>query len=110
VDEIARLLGSTEDVAQAELGELVSDEPDHRAAGAGCQVPPAEYLSGKRTKLAAARAAALDDPAQRERRRAERGRSGGPDASRDHGAARAPWISSEYFVSPSTTRAAGGAP
>jgi N12 class adenine-specific DNA methylase len=63
LDEIARLLGTTEEVARAELGELLFDEPDHREVGAGRLVPAAEYLSGNvRTKLEAARAAALDHP------------------------------------------------
>jgi N12 class adenine-specific DNA methylase len=56
--EIARLLGTDEEQARAELGALVFDEP-----GSGRLVPTAEYLSGQlRDKLAAAAQAALDDP------------------------------------------------
>jgi N12 class adenine-specific DNA methylase len=59
LDEIARLLGSTEHEARAQLGMLVFDDP-----GTGRLVPAAEYLSGKvREKLRHAERAAEDDPA-----------------------------------------------
>ena len=58
LDEIARLLGTTEDDARAQLGTLVFDDP-----GTGRLVPAAEYLSGKvRDKLRQAERAAEDDP------------------------------------------------
>ena len=57
LDEIARLLGTTEDDARAQLGTLVFDDP-----GTGRLVPAAEYLSGKvREKLRHAGQAAEDD-------------------------------------------------
>ena len=56
--EIARLLGVDEEAARFELGTLAFDEP-----GTGRLVPAPEYLSGNvRAKLAAARAAATEDP------------------------------------------------
>ncbi|BCY10971.1 hypothetical protein L3i22_060590 [Actinoplanes sp. L3-i22] len=59
LDVIASLLGTdTEDQARQLLGETVYDEP-----GTGQLIRKAEYLSGNvRRKLAAARAAAQDDP------------------------------------------------
>ncbi len=55
---ISRLLGVSVDEARTSLGTLVFDDPESRRL-----LPAAEYLSGKvRTKLAAAEAAALDDP------------------------------------------------
>jgi N12 class adenine-specific DNA methylase/SAM-dependent methyltransferase len=58
IREIARLLGVDEVDARRELGTLVFDEP-----GTSRLVPAAEYLSGNvRAKLAAALAAAADDP------------------------------------------------
>ncbi len=57
LDEIARLLGTTEDDARAQLGTLVFDDP-----GTGRLMPAAEYLSGKvREKLRQAEHAAEDD-------------------------------------------------
>jgi predicted RNA methylase len=57
--EIARLLGTTEDDARAQLGTLVFDDPATRRL-----VPAAEYLSGNvRQKLRRAERAAEDDPA-----------------------------------------------
>lgn len=57
--EIARLLGVEEPEARAQLGTLVFDDPQQD----GKLVPAPEYLSGPvRTKLSAARDAALDDP------------------------------------------------
>ena len=57
LDEIARLLGTTEDDARAQLGTLVFDDP-----GTGRLVPAAEYLSGQvREKLRQAERAAEDD-------------------------------------------------
>jgi len=57
LDEIAWLLGTTEDEARAQLGTLVFDDP-----GTGWLVPAAEYLSGKvREKLRHAEQAAEDD-------------------------------------------------
>jgi N12 class adenine-specific DNA methylase/superfamily I DNA/RNA helicase len=56
--EIARLLGTDEADARAQLGTLVFDDP-----AAGGLVAAAEYLSGNvREKLAAARTAADSDP------------------------------------------------
>jgi len=56
--EIARLLGTTEDEARAQLGTLVFDEPY-----SGRLVPAAEYLSGNvRDKLRIAEQAVADDP------------------------------------------------
>ena len=56
--EVARLLGIDEPATRAALGPLVFDEPV-----TGRLVPRAEYCSGNvRAKLAAARAAALDEP------------------------------------------------
>jgi N12 class adenine-specific DNA methylase len=58
LDEIARLLGVTEDQARHELGTLVYDDPD-----TGNLVPAAEYLSGNvRAKLRTATQAATTDP------------------------------------------------
>jgi len=58
LDQVARLLGTDESTARAELGTLVFDDPE-----AGRVVPAAEYLSGNvRAKLAVARAAAAEDP------------------------------------------------
>ena len=58
VEEIARLLGTTEDDAREQLGTLVFDDP-----ATGHVVPAAEYLSGKvRHKLRDAERAAEDDP------------------------------------------------
>jgi N12 class adenine-specific DNA methylase len=58
LEEIARLLGTTEDDARAQLGTLVFDDP-----GTGRLVPAAEYLSGQvREKLQQAERAAEDDP------------------------------------------------
>jgi N12 class adenine-specific DNA methylase len=58
LSEIARLLGTTEDEARAQLGALVFDEPR-----TGRLVPAAEYLSGNvRDKLCIAEQAAADDP------------------------------------------------
>lgn len=57
LDEVARLLGSDEPQARADLGELVFDEP-----GTDRLVEAAEYLSGNvRHKLVAARQAAEGD-------------------------------------------------
>ena len=57
--EVARLLGVERGEARERLGRLVFDEP-----GSGQLLSAAEYLSGNvRDKLAAAREAALDDPA-----------------------------------------------
>jgi N12 class adenine-specific DNA methylase len=57
LDEIARLLGTTEDDARTQLGTLVFDDP-----GTGRLVPAAEYLSGQvRQKLQQAERAAEDD-------------------------------------------------
>src|SRR5207245_3226228 len=57
LDEIARLLGTAEDEARAQLGTLVFDDP-----GTGRLVPAAEYLSGQvREKLRHAERAAEDD-------------------------------------------------
>jgi N12 class adenine-specific DNA methylase/SAM-dependent methyltransferase len=57
--EIARLLGTTQDHARAQLGTLVFDDP-----GTGRLVPAAEYLSGNvREKLRHAGHAAEEDPA-----------------------------------------------
>jgi N12 class adenine-specific DNA methylase len=57
LEEIARLLGTTEDDAREQLGTLVFDDP-----GTGRLVPAAEYLSGKvRDKLRRAGQAAEDD-------------------------------------------------
>ena len=57
LDEIARLLGTTEDDARAQLGALVFDDP-----GTGRLVPAAEYLSGQvREKLRQAERAAEGD-------------------------------------------------
>lgn len=59
LDEVARLLGATEDDARQQLGTLVFDDPATRRL-----VPAAEYLSGKvRQKLREAEQAAADDPA-----------------------------------------------
>ena len=59
LDEVARLLGVERGDARERLGRLVFDDP-----GSGQLLPAAEYLSGNvREKLAAAREAALDDPA-----------------------------------------------
>jgi N12 class adenine-specific DNA methylase/SAM-dependent methyltransferase len=56
--EVARLLGTTEDDARAQLGTLVFDDPE-----SGRLIPAAEYLSGKvRDKLRAAEHAAENDP------------------------------------------------
>ncbi|HEV2374082.1 MAG TPA: helicase-related protein, partial [Streptosporangiaceae bacterium] len=56
--EIARLLGTDQERARAELGALVFDEP-----GSDRLVPAAEYLSGQvRDKLKTAEAVAADDP------------------------------------------------
>jgi N12 class adenine-specific DNA methylase len=56
--EIARLLGTTEGDARAQLGTLVFDDPQ-----SGKLVPAAEYLSGNvRDKLRAAEHAAADNP------------------------------------------------
>ena len=56
LDEIARLLGTSEDDARAQLGTLVFDDP-----GTGRLVPAAEYLSGQvREKLRHAEQAAED--------------------------------------------------
>jgi N12 class adenine-specific DNA methylase len=56
--EIARLLGTTEGDARAQLGTLVFDDP-----ASGRLVPAAEYLSGNvRDKLRAAEQAAAADP------------------------------------------------
>jgi hypothetical protein len=58
LDEIARLLGVTEDQARHELGTLVYDDPD-----IGNLIPAAEYLSGNvRAKLRTADQAATTDP------------------------------------------------
>ena len=58
LDEIARLLGTSEDDARAQLGTLAFDDP-----GTGRLVPAAEYLSGQvREKLRHAGQAAEDDP------------------------------------------------
>ena len=58
LDEIARLLGTTEDDARAQLGTLVFDDP-----GTGRLIPAAGYLSGQvREKLRHAEQAAEDDP------------------------------------------------
>ena len=58
LDEIARLLGVSEDQARDDLGTLVFDDPQ-----SGRLVPAAEYLSGNvRDKLRAAEHAAGDDP------------------------------------------------
>ncbi len=58
LDVIARLLGTTEDEARAQLGDLVFDDPQ-----TGRLVPAAEYLSGNvRDKLQAAEHAAASDP------------------------------------------------
>ncbi len=58
LDRIAALLGVDEATARAQLGDLVYDDP----AGAGLIHAP-EYLSSDvRVKLAAAEAAAVDDP------------------------------------------------
>ena len=57
LDEIARLLGTDEGTARAELATLVFDEP-----GTGRLVPAPEYLSGNvRAKLVAATEAAEED-------------------------------------------------
>jgi N12 class adenine-specific DNA methylase/SAM-dependent methyltransferase len=54
---IARLLGTSQDQARAELGTLIFDDPQ-----SGRLVPAAEYLSGMvRDKLKTARLAAADD-------------------------------------------------
>lgn len=56
--QVARLLGVDDGEARDALGTLVFDEPGTRRL-----VPAAEYLSGNvRAKLAAAEAAAVDDP------------------------------------------------
>ena len=56
--EVARLLGTSETDARAQLGTLVFDDPQ-----SGRIVPAAEYLSGNvRDKLRAAEQAADDDP------------------------------------------------
>jgi N12 class adenine-specific DNA methylase len=56
--EVARLLGTSEDEARAQLGTRVFDDPQ-----SGRLVPAAEYLSGNvRDKLGAASRAAEDDP------------------------------------------------
>ena len=69
--EVARLLGVEPGEARERLGRLVFDDP-----GSGQLLPAAEYLSGNvREKLAAAREAALDDPALPRQRR---GTAGGP--------------------------------
>ena len=58
LDEIARLLGVSEDQARDDLGTLVFDDPQ-----SGRLVPAAEYLSGNvRDKLRAAEHATGDDP------------------------------------------------
>jgi N12 class adenine-specific DNA methylase len=58
LDEVARLLGTDETQARAQLGTLVFDDPEQDAA----LVPAAEYLSGDvRTKLATAQSAAAED-------------------------------------------------
>ncbi len=58
LDEIARLLGVSDDQARADLGALVFDDP-----ASARLVPVAEYLSGNvRDKLRAAEHAAQDDP------------------------------------------------
>src|SRR6266542_83772 len=58
LEEIARLLGVSEDQARDDLGTLVFDDPQ-----SGRLVPAAEYLSGNvRDKLRAAEHAAGDDP------------------------------------------------
>src|SRR5205823_13789038 len=58
LDEIARLLGISEDDTRAQLGTLVFDDP-----GTGRLVPAAEYLSGRvREKLRQAERAAEDAP------------------------------------------------
>jgi N12 class adenine-specific DNA methylase len=58
LDELARLLGTTEDDARAQLGTLVFDDPE-----TGRLIPAAEYLSGKVCdKLRQAERAAEDDP------------------------------------------------
>jgi len=58
LDEIARLLGTTDDDAREQLGTLVFDDP-----ATGQLTPAAEYLSGKvRDKLRQAEQAAQDDP------------------------------------------------
>ena len=57
--DIARLLGTSEDQARADLGTLVFNDPAHP----GRLVPAAEYLSGNvRGKLREAERAAQDDP------------------------------------------------
>lgn len=57
IDEIARLLGTSETEARQQLGQLVFEEP-----GTERLVPAAEYLSGNvRTKLADALSAAKED-------------------------------------------------
>jgi len=58
LDQIARLLGTTQADARDQLGTLVFDDPQ-----SGRLVPAAEYLSGNvRAKLRAAEHAAHDDP------------------------------------------------
>src|ERR1022692_2937326 len=58
LDEIARLLGVSEDQARHDLGTLVFDDP-----ASGRMIAAAEYLSGNvRGKLRAAEHAARDDP------------------------------------------------
>jgi len=58
LDQIARLLGITQDQARDELGTLVFDDPQTRRL-----VPAAEYLSGNvREKLRAANRAAREGP------------------------------------------------
>ena len=58
LDLMADLLNMTTDQARTELGTLVFDDPV-----TGVLVPASEYLSGNvRVKLAAAEAAAVDDP------------------------------------------------
>jgi N12 class adenine-specific DNA methylase len=58
LDDIARLLGVSPGEARRELGTLVFDDPQ-----TGRLLPAAEYLSGNvRDRLAAAEAAARDDP------------------------------------------------
>ncbi len=61
LERAAELLGLDADTTRQRLGRLVYDEP-----GTDRLIPAAEYLSGNvRTKLDAARVAALDDPRYR---------------------------------------------
>ena len=80
LDEIARLLGTTEDDAREQLGTLVFDDP-----GTGRLVPAAEYLSGNvREKLRRRRARRRGRP----RVRGQRHRTAPGDPGRSHARAR----------------------